>query len=153
MILQTRSSIGLIVFILFIGLTNCLAQNKSVIKLKGANSMKSLKVNNQLIIRYIGDVVFEYENTTIACDSAYMHKEENWFDAYRNVVVSQETAKLYGDVLHFDGKTSIGELTGKEVRLVDDDATLVTNTLNFNSKTKSSSHYTCEINFNQINLY
>lgn len=143
MILQTRSSIGLIVFILFIGLTNCLAQNKSVIKLKGANSMKSLKVNNQLIIRYIGDVVFEYENTTIACDSAYMHKEENWFDAYRNVVVSQETAKLYGDVLHFDGKTSIGELTGKEVRLVDDDATLVTNTLNFNSKTNYA-YYTTD---------
>ena len=50
-------------------------------------------------------------------------------------MVSQESAKLYGDVLHFDGKTSLGELTGKEVRLVDEDATLVTNTLNFNSKT------------------
>lgn len=135
MILQTRSSISLIVFILFIGLTNGLAQNKSVIKLKGANSLKSLKVNDQLIIRYIGDVVFEYENTTITCDSAYMHKEENWFDAYRNVVVSQESSKLHGEVLHFDGKTSIGELTGKEVRLVDDDATLITNTLYFNSKT------------------
>lgn len=135
MILQKRSSISLAVFILFIGLTNGFAQSKSVIKLKGANSMKSLKVNNQLIIRYIGDVVFEYENTTITCDSAYMHKEENWFDAYRNVVVSQETAKLYGEVLHFDGKTSLGELTGQEVRLVDEDATLVTNTLNFNSKT------------------
>lgn len=97
--------------------------------------MKSLKVNDQLIIRYIGDVVFEYENTTISCDSAYMHKEENWFDAYQNVVVSQETSKLYGDILHFDGKTSLGELTGEEVKLVDEEATLVTNVLNFNSKT------------------
>lgn len=111
------------------------SQQRSKIILRGANSMKNLKENGQEIIRYIGNVRFEYDNTIITCDSAYSNQNDNWFNAYQNVVVSQDNSKLYGDVLYFDGKTSQGRLTGREVRLVDDEATLVTDVMYFNTKT------------------
>jgi len=131
---NVRIFLALIILIL-LSSHQCWAQQKSKIILRGANSMKNLKVNGQEIIRYIGNVKFEYEKTVITCDSAYSNPSENWFNAYRNVVVSQENSKLYGDVLYFDGKTSLGKLTGREVRLVDEEATLVTDIMYFNSKT------------------
>lgn len=110
-----------------------LAQQR--IKLDGANSMKNLKINGRNLIRYIGNVRFLYDNTKMYCDSAYLDPDDNSFDAYGNVVIAKEKTKIYGEKLHFDGKSSLGKLTGREVRLVDEDATLVTNALQFNSKT------------------
>lgn len=97
--------------------------------------MKNLNILGQKIIRYIDNVRFLYDNTRIVCDSAYYNADGNWFDAYGNVVISKEKTKIYGDKLHFDGNTSVGELSGKQVRLVEEDALLVTNNLRFNSKT------------------
>jgi len=127
-------------FLLILGLT-CLqlnfsvAQQKTTIKLEGAKTMKNLNMGGQKIVRYIGNVRFFYDNTRVRCDSAYYSQNENWFDAFNGVVVSQGSSNIYGDKLHFDGKTSQGKLTGKEVKMVDKDFTLVTDALDFNSKT------------------
>ncbi|MGE0078863.1 MAG: OstA-like protein [Bacteroidales bacterium] len=116
-----------------------LAQKK--IKFESARSLQNLKIGEKEYIRYIGDARFFYENTRMLCDSAYLDPKENSFDAYGHVVIIKDGTKIYGDKLHFEGKISQGVLTGREVKLVDEDATLVTDKLYFNSKT-SYAYYT-----------
>ncbi len=111
------------------------AQQKTKIRFEGAQSMKSLNLNNQKLIRYIGNVRFQHENTRVICDSAYHNPEENWFNAFGSVRIVQGKTTITGETLYYDGKTSLGKITGKEVRLVDDETTLTTQTLFFNSKT------------------
>lgn len=114
--------------------TSLYAQQKKI-KFEGARSLKNLKVGDKEYVRYIGDAKFFYDNTRMLCDSAYLDPKENSFDAYGNVVIIQEDTRIYGDKLHFEGSSSQGVLTGREVKLVDDEATLVTDILYFNSKT------------------
>ncbi len=115
--------------------TGAHAQQKSRIRFEGAKSMKNLNINGQKIIRYIGNVRFRHENTRIVCDSAYQNPDDNWFDAFGNVSIQQGSTRITGQTLHFDGKTSVGKITGKEVKLIDEETTLTTQTLFFNSKT------------------
>lgn len=117
-----------------------LAQRNKII-LDGAESMKSLKRDGESLVRYIGNVRFKYNDTRVTCDSAYYSSKSNWFEAFSNVVVSQGTTRIYGDNLHFNGNTSRGKFRGKEVKLVDGDATLVTRFLDFDSKANSANYY------------
>lgn len=111
------------------------AQQKNRIRFEGAKSMKNLNIDGQKIIRYIGNVRFQHENTRIVCDSAYHNPDDNWFDAFGSVTIQQGSTRITGQTLHFDGKTSVGKITGKEVKLIDDETVLTTQTLFFNSKT------------------
>lgn len=118
------------------------AQQKNKIKLENASAMKNLKIEGKDIIRCIGNVVFLYDETRMYCDSAYLNPAENAFDAFGSVVISKEKTKITGDKLHFEGKTSMGVLLGREVRMVDEDVTLVTDKLFFNSKTSYAYYLT-----------
>ncbi len=130
----------LVTLIAGIGVTG-FPQQKTRIRFEGAQSMKNLNLNGQKIIRYIGNVRFQHENTRIVCDSAYHNPEDNWFNAFGKVRINQGKTTITGETLYFDGKTSSGKITGREVTLVDEDATLVTQTLFFNSKTNRA-YYT-----------
>lgn len=138
--MQKASTSTTRIFLFILGFTSLhptfsAAQQKTTIKLEGAKAMKNLNLGDQKIVRYIGNVRFFYDNTRVRCDSAYYSQNENWFDAFNGVVVSQGSSNIYGDKLHYDGRTSEGRLTGKEVKMVDKDFTLVTDALDFNSKT------------------
>jgi len=113
------------------------AQQKTKIRFEGANSMKNLNLDEQKLIRYIGNVRFSHEGTRMICDSAYHNPDENWFNAFGNVRINQESSTITGEHLYYDGKTSTGKIDGNNVKLVSDDATLTTKTLYFNSKEKS----------------
>ncbi len=118
------------------------AQQKTVVHLERAGSMKNLKIGDRNIIRYIGDVRFNYDNSRLVCDSAYLDPADNSFDAFGNVVITKEDSRITGDMLHFDGSTSLGKLTGQQVKMVDKDATLTTDILFFNSKTSYAYYLT-----------
>lgn len=111
------------------------AQKGTRIRLQRANSMKNLKVGDTEYIRYLGNVEFYYDSTRINCDSAYYNNRANTFDAYGNVVVTQNTATITGDILHYDGNTSTGTLSGERVRMVDKETVLETRQVIFNSET------------------
>ena len=130
-ILRYTLAISMLLGILF----HAQAQQKTRIKFEGAKSMKNLNINGQKIIRYIGDVRFQHEGARILCDSAYQNPDDNWFDAFGNVTILQESTTITGQTLHYDGKTATGKITGKEVKLIDDETTLTTQTLFFNSRT------------------
>ncbi|MGI4750743.1 MAG: OstA-like protein [Janthinobacterium lividum] len=79
---------------------------------------------------------FQHENTTLQSDSAYFYPQKNAFDAFGHVIIHQaDTLNVYSDLLNYNGNTHIAILTNN-VRLVDKDAVLTTNHLNYNTLTR-----------------
>lgn len=106
-----------------------------------AEVMKNLTRNGQQVYRYINNVEILHRGTRMTCDSAYLTKKQDIVEAFGHVVVTKDETVLYGDFLYYDGGTAIGKVYGKEVKLVRKDATLVTDTIYFNSKINSA-YYT-----------
>lgn len=130
-------------FLLFL-LTNghqTFAQQRKKVEIKRANTMQNIKSGSTNIRRLIGNVVIVHEGITMECDSAYEYSPTNIFDAFGNVVISQGSSKLYGDILNYNSNTKTGIVTGKIVRMVDADATLSTRTIHFNTSQSSASYF------------
>ncbi|MGY4383806.1 lipopolysaccharide export system protein LptA [Pedobacter sp. UYP24] len=87
-------------------------------------------------ISYLKYPVFRHINATLACDSAVFYESRNVFEAFKNVHINQgDTINIYSDFLTYDGNTKIAHLTSN-VRMVDKDNILTTNTLDYNMATK-----------------
>jgi lipopolysaccharide export system protein LptA len=85
--------------------------------------------------------VFAHEGSTLAADSADFNEGDNFFDAYGHVVITQPNGTVvYADKLHYTESTQQALLTGN-VRLVDRGATLTTNYLTYNMKSKIGSYH------------
>lgn len=97
----------------------------------------------------INNVVFTHKNMTMYCDSAIYNQKENYFDAYNNIKMYQgDSISLFGDVLHYDGVTKIGELNGNKVILKDNGVILKTDYLIFDRNINSISYYSNATIFN-----
>ncbi len=80
--------------------------------------------------------VFSHKGTTLAADSADYNQGDNFFDAYGNVVITQPNGTVvYADKLHYTEDTQQALLTNN-VRLIDREATLSTNYLTYNMRSK-----------------
>jgi len=91
------------------------------------NGVDALKVYNG---------TFQHDNATLQSDSAYFYQVKNAFDAFGHVIIHQaDTLNVYSDLLNYNGNTHIAILTNN-VRLVDKDAVLTTNHLNYNTLTR-----------------
>lgn len=110
-------------------------QERRRVEIRQANSMRNLKRDGQEIRRLIGDVILVHEDVVMRCDSAYEYAGTNRFDAFSNVVITQQNRRLYGDVLNYDGLTGQGKVRGELVRMeeLEDDITLITQNLDFNT--------------------
>jgi lipopolysaccharide export system protein LptA len=131
--------------LLLILLTNnhtALAQQRKKVEIKRANTMQNIKRGNSNVRRLIGNVVIVHEGITMECDSAYEYSPSNIFDAFGNVIITQGSSKLYGDVLNYNSNTKTGIVSGKTVRMVDADATLLTQSIHFNTSLSSASYHT-----------
>lgn len=85
--------------------------------------------------------VFAHEGSTLAADSSDFNEGDNYFDAYGHVVITQPNGTVvYADKLHYTESTQQALLTGN-VRMVDQQATLTTNYLTYNLRTKIGSYY------------
>ncbi|MVN22068.1 OstA-like protein [Mucilaginibacter arboris] len=118
-------------------LTISVSAQKKPTKVILVSSEKTLfaKVNGVDVVKvYRG--TFQHENATLQSDSAYFYQQRNAFDAFGHVVIHQaDTLNIYSDLLNYNGNTHIAILTNN-VRLVDKDATLSTNHLNYNTLTR-----------------
>jgi lipopolysaccharide export system protein LptA len=80
--------------------------------------------------------VFEQQFSTLQSDSAYVYLQNNTFDAFGHVIITQgDTLHIYSDKLNYNDNTKIAILTDN-VKMVDKDATLTTNNLTYNTATK-----------------
>lgn len=110
-------------------------QKKSIVNLVSSTSSMGIKRNGKDVIKvYHG--VFKQDYSTLTSDSAYFYPQDNAFDAYGHVVITQgDTLNIYSDLLNYNGNTKVAILTNN-VRMVDKDATLTTNHLTYNTATR-----------------
>lgn len=78
-----------------------------------------------------GNVCFRHDNAYMHCDSAFFYEASNSFEAFNNVKMTQgDTLFVYGNYLFYDGNSRIAYLR-ENVRMVDRDVTLFTDSLNY----------------------
>jgi lipopolysaccharide export system protein LptA len=112
-----------------------MAQKKSVVNLIKSERTEGVKINGKDVIKvYKG--TFQQDYSVMRSDSAYLYAQDNAFDAFGNVNITQgDTLNIYSDKLNYDGNTKIAILTDN-VRMIDKDAVLTTNYLTYNTATR-----------------
>jgi len=140
----------IIIGALILAFNSSFAQKRKV-TVTSDGSMKNLTRNGQQVIRYNDNVRISHEGAIMYCDSAYLLKKSDLIEAFSHVVIVKEETKLYGDYLFYDGNTSTGRITGKEVKMVQKDATLTTDIVHFNSKNNSAYYTTGGVLLNKDN--
>lgn len=89
----------------------------------------------------IGNVIFQHENMTLYCDSAYLYTEANSIDAFSNIhIKANDSVNIFGDSLKYNGNTKIAEIH-KNVKLLDNQITLTTEHLIYDIKAKTARYY------------
>jgi lipopolysaccharide export system protein LptA len=111
------------------------AQGITKIILENADSLVHSKLRPEFQ-RLIGNVVLTHDTTTLYCDSAYLNDAQNFVLAYGNVHIKvSDTLNLFGDSLNYDGNTRLAKVWSN-VRLIDNQTTLTTDTLSFDRSTE-----------------
>ena len=120
-------------FFLFILFPNLLyAQQRTKIILRDS---EVATVNNITKITHVKKPVFEHDGAILTCDSARLWKELNYFEAFGNVHINQDTINIYSDLLNYDGNSKMAHLINK-VRMSDPSTLLTTNIFDYNMATR-----------------
>ncbi|MCP4310439.1 MAG: hypothetical protein GY790_04190 [Bacteroidetes bacterium] len=81
--------------------------------------------------KLLGDVQLKHEDIVMSCDSAYFYSSTGSVDAFSHVkVVQGDTLTLTGDLAHYNGETKLARVRNN-VKLVNNDITLKTDTLDY----------------------
>ena len=98
---------------------------------------KSLGVDAR---RLIGDVECEHQGAVMRCDSAYLFSDKKLI-AYGHIsIIKGDSIFLYGDSLRYDATTKLANMKGN-VRCIEKDMTLTTNTLIYDIGKSVASYY------------
>lgn len=115
-IILLNSKYSLLLFVFLIQFNSTVFSQRTKIMIKSAESLEYDERLGKDIQRLIGNVVFQHENATMYCDSAYFNKSKNTIDAYNNIEVIQgDSLSLTGDHLLYDGNTKIAQVRGDVV--------------------------------------
>ena len=117
------------------------AQKAQRIEIVQANSLEGFHLNGEEVRRLNGDVIFRQDNTLMYCDSALFYERTNSVDAFGTIRIEGPDAKMFGRMLHYDGNTKQAVIT-KEVKLTDNEMTLTTDLLNYNTSTEIADYNT-----------
>jgi lipopolysaccharide export system protein LptA len=81
--------------------------------------------------KLIGDVQLKHEDVVMTCDSAYFYQATGSVDAFSHVkVVQADTLTMTGDRVYYDGTRKLARVR-HNVKLVNKDITLLTDSLNY----------------------
>lgn len=112
------------------------SQETTKILLEKADKWEFNKAIAPDIQRIIGNVVLSHDSTTLYCDSAWLNENRNDVTAFGNVHIRiSDTLNLFGDSLKYDGNTRTAHIKSN-VRLVDRETVLTTDTLVYNRNTR-----------------
>jgi len=124
-----------ILLLLLCGISNTFilyGQNVKEIIIQNADSILSNKRIAKGANRLIGNVEIIINEALLTCDSAYYYPEQRLVDAYHHVHVNRgDTLQLWGDYMQYSEADSMIRVR-KDVVLVNKDAKLYTQILNFN---------------------
>ncbi len=91
--------------------------------------------------RVIGNVIFKHEDAYMHCDSAYLYTLENSLKAFSNIHIQVgDTIDIYGDLLYYDGNTSVAEIHGN-VKMQDQNMVLTTEHLVYDLNANTANYY------------
>ncbi len=89
-----------------------------------------------------GNVRFRHDNALMYCDSAYFYEKANSLDAFGHIKINQgDTLFVYGDYLFYDGNMKLARLR-QNVRMVNRETVLTTDSLNYDRKVNLAYYYT-----------
>lgn len=109
---------------------------KSRIQLVRADKQAFVKGANGKLIYKFKNATFKQDFSTLTSDSSIFYSDDNLVDAFGHVIINQgDTLHIFSDKLHYDGNTKLATLTGN-VKMVDKDATLLTDYFTYNTATK-----------------
>lgn len=138
--------------ILIGGLMQIQAQNTTKVRLIRSNELLMDDHFNKNIQRLIGNVVMLHDSTYFYCDSAWLNRKANNFQAFSNVhIVVSDTLEIFGDSLIYSGTSKVADLHGN-VKLVDNRATLTTDHLTYDRKTRIAYYYTGAVIVSDTNV-
>lgn len=116
-----------------------MAQERDMIKLLHAE-VSEYDISVVEAQRLIGKVKFEHQGAVMRCDSAWLYENENRVEAFGHVnIVQGDSLFLNGDKLDYNGDENIAELF-ENIRLRDQDMTLTTDYLKYNTETKVATY-------------
>ena len=117
-------------------------EERDLLRLITADSAKIKQIDSAVIRIITGrPAQFEHNGAIILCDTAYWNQSKNYFDAIGNVRITQNQTRLTSDFIHYNGVTSIAEVRGHIVELIDkDNNRLRTHNLDYNTK-DSTAHF------------
>ncbi|MDR0729914.1 MAG: hypothetical protein LBF19_07335, partial [Prevotellaceae bacterium] len=107
--------------------------SRKLVEILHVDRVKSMVHEGKTINRLLGNVQLMHNGALMSCDSAYLFSSSE-FEAYSRVTIVQNSTWLFGDFLHYNGRSNIAQVRGKLVRLLDSTATLRTQHLDFNTK-------------------
>ena len=116
------------------------SQESNKIWLEAARFWKFDKDINPDFQRIIGDVVLRHDSIYLYCDSAFLNNAKNNVIAFGNVHIKiSDTLNIFGDSLTYNGDTKIARVKSN-VRLIDNETTLTTDTLVYDRNTQISQY-------------
>lgn len=117
-------------------------QDKAKVQLVNAGLMRGDNRFGQEINYFYENVIFEHEGTYMYCDSAIFYGYTNSLDAYGHVRFKEsDTLNLYGDLMKYDGNSRVARVRNN-VRLVDNQTILYTDTLLFDRNSNKAYYLT-----------
>lgn len=116
------------------------AQQKTRIQVLHADTYNYNAKLGKNIQRLVGNVRLRQDSTLFFSDSAFLNDKKRNFNAFGHVHITvNDTLNIYGDRMHYNGKTKVAELFG-HVKLKDNKATLNTEHLIYNRTTHIASY-------------
>ncbi len=110
------------------------SQGKAAVDYR-AKETRLVEVADSSVVKLIGDVFLIHNGAIISCDSAYRYSERR-FEAYGNVIINQDSLYIYGDKVVYNGLTDVANVISELIKVVDNDVTMYTREMYFNTKTK-----------------
>ncbi len=146
-LISKKSALFLCAFLLvsLVGLcqTKITSGDKKEPKLINIKHAKRLSYDKSLGIdarRLIGDVECEHDGAVMRCDSAYLFSDKKLI-AYGHIsIIKGDSIFVYGDSLRYDANTKLANMKGN-VRCIEKDMTLTTNTLIYDIGNSVASYY------------
>ena len=90
-----------------------------LLRLISAQSAQLIEKDGINYRKVTGPAQFLHNNTYIICDTAIWSVEKNIIDAVGNVQIIQEQTALYSDKIHYIADSSLAQVRGNLVQLVD----------------------------------
>jgi len=107
----------------------------SRVTLERSESTSMFNKNGKTLLKFY-KATFRQDYSQLTADSSLFYSDDNIVDSYGHVIINQgDTLHIFADKLHYDGNTKLATLTGN-VKMVDKDATLLTDYFTYNTATK-----------------